>query len=177
MATSAIRETKDETKKEAEAATPRKGAKLAAAAVLLLLAGAAGGYWMGHAGIGLPGLSLAHASTKSTAGERRAAALQEVALDPFLVNLAGGQGYLKLAMTLGMDQNPAAGASNEPPALARSALVRDAILQTLSSQNEDALLTGEGRDALKQTLRAALKTAAPGLPLEQIYFTEFLVQR
>lgn len=176
MATSTLRDAKSETQKEARGGTPKKVAKLAAA-LFLLLAAAAGGYWLGRAGIRLPGVSSAHAAVKSRAQESAEVALQQVALDPFLVNLAGGQGYLKLAMTFGIRQSPSAESTKGPLDLARSALVRDAILRTLSGQSADALLTVEGRSALKQTLMAALKTAAPNLPLERIYFTDFLVQR
>jgi flagellar basal body-associated protein FliL len=176
MATSVLRETKNETKKKTKSEAPTKALKLVAA-VLFLLAGAAGGYWLGRAGIRFPGSSLVHASSKPHAEGSGGAVLQEIALDPFLVNLSGGRGYLKLAMTLDISGDSAARSSNVTQSLARSALVRDAILQMLSDQNADALLTGEGRDALKQTLMAALKKAAPSLPLEEIYFTEFLVQR
>jgi flagellar protein FliL len=101
---------------------------------------------------------------------------ESVPLEPFVVNLAAGEGYLKVAMTLAV-RSPAAKSKGSPHEVLESAVVRDTILSTLSAQDAGALLTIEGKEALKKTLKSALEAKAPGLDVSDVYFTEFLVER
>jgi flagellar basal body-associated protein FliL len=174
MATSAPSEMKNETKNE----TKKKSGKLLVLAGILLLAGANVGFWLYREKLRLP---VPVAGAAAVASARAAVPLENVTLDPFLVNLDGDQAYLKVAMTLsirGTDrsrENSSSGSGGTD--LARSALVRDTILEALSSQDADALLTVGGKAALKKTLKTALEGTVPSLGLDHIYFTEFLVQR
>jgi flagellar basal body-associated protein FliL len=57
------------------------------------------------------------------------------------------------------------------------ARLRDTILGVLSTWRSDALLAPDGKQKLKQELVHALRERAPELGVEEIYFTDFLVQR
>jgi flagellar basal body-associated protein FliL len=57
------------------------------------------------------------------------------------------------------------------------ALVRDTILTVLAVGKSEELLTPEGKAKLKEDLLGALQKRAPDLGAEEIYFTEFLIQR
>jgi flagellar basal body-associated protein FliL len=62
---------------------------------------------------------------------------------------------------------------NAPPV----AEVRDTILGVLAQARVDELLTAEGKAKLKEDLLHALQERLPGLAVEEVYFTEFLIQR
>ena len=55
--------------------------------------------------------------------------------------------------------------------------VRDTILSVLSEARVDDLLTAKGKAKLKQDLLQALQQRVPELAVEDVYFTEFLIQR
>ena len=54
---------------------------------------------------------------------------------------------------------------------------RDTILSVLSEARVDDLLTAKGKAKLKGDLLQALQQRLPGLAVEDVYFTEFLIQR
>jgi flagellar basal body-associated protein FliL len=64
---------------------------------------------------------------------------------------------------------------NQPEAIP-TALVRDTILAVLASARPDELLKLEGKRQLKEELLKALQERVPQLAVENVYFTEFLVQ-
>ncbi len=55
--------------------------------------------------------------------------------------------------------------------------VRDTILGVLAESRVDELLTTQGKTKLKAGLLRALQEREPGLGVEEVYFTEFLIQR
>ncbi len=55
--------------------------------------------------------------------------------------------------------------------------VRDTILSVLSEARVDDLLTAKGKAKLKEDLLQALQQRVPQLVVEDVYFTEFLIQR
>jgi flagellar basal body-associated protein FliL len=57
------------------------------------------------------------------------------------------------------------------------ARVRDTILGVLALAKVDDLLTADGKGKLKQELLHALQERVPDLGVEEVYFTEFLIQR
>jgi flagellar FliL protein len=97
-------------------------------------------------------------------------------LDTFVLNLAGAdeRAYLRAGIDLGLRgearQKEAEGA---PPV----ALVRDTILGVLSAAKSEDVLTPQGKQALKENLLKALQERVPELGVEEVYFTEFLIQR
>lgn len=54
--------------------------------------------------------------------------------------------------------------------------MRDAILSVLATAQPEALLNIEGKRQLKDELLKTLQERAPRLAVENVYFTEFLVQ-
>jgi len=99
-------------------------------------------------------------------------------LDPFVVNLADAEGdrFLRVGIDLGLDRE---GEEHGHPAQAAMSLARtrDTILSILTTCNAEALVSSNGKAALKERLTTALRERAPELGVREIYFTEFLVQR
>ncbi|MEJ5363769.1 MAG: flagellar basal body-associated protein FliL [Desulfosoma sp.] len=94
-------------------------------------------------------------------------------METFLVNLAdpGGERYLKVTMQLSLNSEAA---SQEIDA--RMAELRDSILMLLSSKEYDDISSLSGKLALKKTLMATLNRLLKQGTVQDIYFTEFLVQ-
>ena len=112
----------------------------------------------------------------SGGGERAgggAASESALPLETFVVNLDSGtqRGYLRIGITLGMAH--ALPRNQQDAAIAG---VRDAILSVLASAKVEQLLTAEGKEQLKDDLLRAISARAPQLGVENVYFTEFLVQ-
>jgi flagellar basal body-associated protein FliL len=145
---------------------------------VLLLALAGAGFWFYST-------KMNPQATPSLTGIRPTgnSVVQAVTLDPFLANLSEGEGYVKVTITLSVHKaaNSVAGArskaAEESAELLQSAIVRDTILADLSTQTAAVLLTAEGKVALKTKLKSDLTAKVPGLALDNIYFTDFLVQQ
>ncbi len=131
------------------------------AIVLALGLGAAGVFWW------LRAEPLTSAAEKG-GGE------STLALETFVVNLnaSGQRAYLRVGITLGLGH---AIPRNQPEAVP-TALVRDTILSVLATAQPDSLLGLEGKRQLKDELLKALQERVPQLAVENVYFTEFLVQ-
>jgi flagellar basal body-associated protein FliL len=99
-------------------------------------------------------------------------------LETFVVNLdsnsagSGQRAYLRVGVTLGLG-HPLP--RNRPEAIP-TALVRDTILTVLATAKPEELLKLEGKRQLKDELLKALQERVPQLAIENVYFTEFLVQ-
>jgi len=93
-------------------------------------------------------------------------------LETFVLNLAdpGQRSYLRLGIDLGLTHE-----------LAKEGVpvgqVRDAVLGVLGEAKVDELVTARGKARLKEELLRALQQRVPGLGVEEVYFTEFLIQR
>jgi len=98
-----------------------------------------------------------------------------VHLEPFVINLADPEerSYLRI----GIDLEIGDGGLNEASRAAVTARLRDAILGVLAQRGPEELLSAEGKNLLKQDLLQALRQRDPELQFEEVYFTEFLVQR
>lgn len=102
-----------------------------------------------------------------------------VTLDPLLVNLAGdsGNSYLRLSMALQMeDTRPTKGVAQKNNQEEEAAQLRDAALKVLGEQSADSLLAAGGKDHLKLELKKAFEGQGSGLKVEDVLFTDFLVQ-
>lgn len=95
-------------------------------------------------------------------------------LETFVLNLAdsGQRSYLRVGIDLGLGRELGRG-ENAPPV----GEVRDTILGVLAQSRVDDLLTAAGKAKLKEDLLHALQERVPGLEVEEVYFTEFLIQR
>jgi flagellar basal body-associated protein FliL len=133
------------------------------AVVLALVLGAGGIFvWMGPA-------------RPASAPESNAGVGSTFALETFVVNLSGSgeRAYLRVGITLGLSRPPSSRNKEEGIPVA---LVRDTILSVLSTARPEQLLQPEGKRQLKAEILQALKDRAPQLGVEDVYFTEFLVQ-
>ncbi|MFZ0815881.1 MAG: flagellar basal body-associated FliL family protein [Candidatus Sulfotelmatobacter sp.] len=94
-------------------------------------------------------------------------------LETFVLNLAdpGQRSYLRVGIDLGLGRE--IGKDESAPV----AEVRDTILGVLSEARVDDLQTAKGKAKLKQDLLQALQQRVPELVVEDVYFTEFLIQR
>jgi flagellar FliL protein len=133
--------------------------------MLVVLAGggfAAWSYFSAKGALSIP-TSSAPASPKPV--------LQD--METFLVNLSDPQGkrYLRLTMQLRLSSPQTAAEFTE-----RKAELRDAVLMLLSSQKSDDISTLSGKMALKRTLMVQMNRMLRQGQVEDIYFTEFLIQ-
>ena len=132
-----------------------------AAVMGMVLAGAGIWYWASH-----DDDASAHASQPSEVH----AALH---LETFVLNLADDdqRAYLRVGIDLGLDRELRHGQA------VPTAQLRDTILGVLGEAKVDDLLSAAGKTKLKADLLRALQERAPGLGIEEVYFTEFLIQR
>ena len=95
-------------------------------------------------------------------------------LDTFILNLADEdqRSYLRVGIDLGLSKELKR-TENGPPV----ALLRDTILGVLGQAKVDDLLTPQGKAKLKVDVLHALQERAPYLGIQEVYFTEFLIQR
>lgn len=95
-------------------------------------------------------------------------------LETFVLNLAdpGQRSYLRVGVDLGLGRE--LGKYENATAVGP---VRDTIVGVLAQSRVDELLTAKGKAKLKEDLLRALRDREPGLEVEEVYFTEFLIQR
>ena len=149
----------DKALKSAHTKARKKWMGWLAAVVALGLAAAGIAAWLGAQG-----------STNAAEG----AAESTLTLENFVVNLNGpGQrAYLRVGITLGL-AHPLP--RNHPEAVP-IALVRDTILSVLATAQPEELLKVEGKRQIKDEVLKALQERVPQMAVENVYFTEFLVQ-
>jgi flagellar FliL protein len=94
-------------------------------------------------------------------------------LETFVLNLAdpGQRSYLRVGIDLGLAREIGRGET------APVGQVRDTILGVLAESRVDEMLSAQGKTKLKEGLLQALQERVPGLRVEEVYFTEFLIQR
>ena len=115
----------------------------------------------------------AQASHPAATVEGTGAPGSSLPLDTFIVNLSGSgeRAYLRVGISLSLSR-PLPKNKDEIP----MALVRDTVLSILSNARAEQLVKPEGKNQLKTDLLQALRDRAPQLGVEDVYFTEFLVQ-
>lgn len=142
-----------------------RGKMLVVVALLMLCAGAGGAYvWMSRAGV-------AAAPREIPLSERGM-----VVFEPFMVNLAdgGGNRFLKVSLQLVLaDPAAAAHVAETPVVLSR---VRSDVLELLTEQTGAALVTPEGKVALKDAIRTRAAASLEGREVIDVLFSEFVVQ-
>lgn len=98
-----------------------------------------------------------------------------IELPPFIVNLADTEQsrYLRMTVSLGLDEAEAAGEKPDQLFLTR---VRNAMLAVLSDKKSDEILSVEGKTKLRKDLLQAAKAASANPEVQAIYITDFIVQ-
>ena len=153
-------------------------------AAMLAVGGAAGAvYWLARSGR----LPLQGGPQKVEAATVAPKLKHLFAIDPLLVNLAdeGGRCYLRVTLTLDVEDEPLPKgakpteekAAKGKPVFEHDAEVRDAAFGAIGSQTTTQLLAPDGKENLKALLLQAFAKRVPGMKVNDIYLTEFLVQR
>lgn len=99
-------------------------------------------------------------------------------LEGFVVNLADPPGdcFLRVGVDLGLGRSIKGQGEKEATALP-TAQARDVILRALCTHHSDDLLAPEGKTKLKQELVKSLQAANPELGIQEVYITDFMIQR
>lgn len=141
------------------------------AVVLLLLAsgGAAGAYWWTH---------RSAAPDEHAKGEAHDAAPDDVAvvpLEPFVVNLSdkAASRYLRVTLRLVVAAEIAKEVAEDEVSVMR---LRSAILELLTVQTSDRLVTPEGKAELKTAIAARASKILHDTKVVDVLFSDFVVQ-
>jgi flagellar FliL protein len=140
---------------------------LVGGAVLLLAAGGGGAYWW---------TSRHTPEATVEAKEVPLGARGLVPFDPFVANLAdpGGSRFVRATVQLVVaDALQAAEVVEKPVLLAQA---RATILELLSTQTADALVTPDGKAALRQAIRERVTAALHDVEVVDVLFSDFVVQ-
>lgn len=141
------------------------------AAVVVVLGLGGGGFWfMKHRP------TAVKAQAKVAELRQPAPPVATMALQTFLVNLSdpNHSSFLKIGITLGVSK-PVGGGEDKPSPLTPE--IRDTILEVLTQCQAGDLLTDSGKNNLKAKLLAALQKRVPQLGVQDVYFTDFLIQQ
>lgn len=143
----------------------KKKSPLLLATVLLSASGI--GYWM----------YSSHSKDASVVNANAPKPTTIAHLEPFVVNLANEdeKDYLRIGIDLSVE-SPEKEHKTDAKVDA-TPIIRDAIIDVLSTRHAEELLTTEGKQKLKDDLIKALNTRPAGSNVREIYFNEFLVQR
>jgi len=135
-------------------------------ALVVILGGAGAAWWM-----------LGGSTTEAAeAAEPELSTRGVFAFEPFLVNLAddGGQRFLKATVSLVVENPEEAKHIEETPVIV--AHIRSAIIEVLTQQKAPALVTPEGKTALKQAIKTRTSPLMPDKKVLDVLFSEFVVQ-
>ena len=94
-------------------------------------------------------------------------------MDPFLVNLMDPAQLRYLKITLHVESNQEKPNEEYEKRLPQ---LRDAILIILSSKNYKDIMDSEGKTSLREEIKTKMNQLLVGLKVQNIYFTEFVVQ-
>ena len=152
----------------ATAPKPAKGKKLMFAIVFLIIAGGAGGgFWFWR-----QSNAAAAGHEPAPKAEGPGAVLN---LEPFLVNLADADASRFLRATIRLVVKDESSAKEFEHNDVHKVQLRSAILELLTTQKSGALVTPEGKTALKQAI-ATRATEVLKLEVSDVLFTDFVVQ-
>lgn len=152
------------------AATPAKSSKLVviAGVVVLLLAGGGGAFWWFTR-------SAKAASAEAPKKEAAEPVGGVVPLETFLVNLADKSGSRYLRTTLKLivpDEKTAERIAKNDVAITRT---RSAILELLTTETAEQLVTADGKAALKKAIGERVSPLV-GVQVSDVLFADFVVQ-
>ncbi|HUK35936.1 MAG TPA: flagellar basal body-associated FliL family protein [Vicinamibacterales bacterium] len=151
-------------------APPPKSKKLLLILVIAILAVAGGAaFWV----------MKKRTAPATESHEKQAAAADAaagvVSFEPFIVNLAdgGGSRFLRLTVRLVLPSEEAEHLSKNEVALARA---RSAILEVLSEQSSDRLVTAAGKADLKKAILERADGVFRPAKVDDVLFSDFVVQ-
>lgn len=161
----------DETAAPAAPAAPVKSGwkKMAGLALAVVALAAAGGVWWTRSAAAKGG------------GEHDTPAVAEssrglIKFEPFVVNLADGAGTRFLRTTLQLVVEPAEAAETVGKDPVVMLQIRSAVLELLAQQTGTALVTPEGKAAMKAAIVSRAQEALGDWKIVDVLFSEFVVQ-
>lgn len=163
------------------AETPRKPKKGALRWILLViilvfaLGGAAGAFYWWRGGEAQSATESGDARAKGAAPES-AGEPGVLTFEPFVVNLAdpGGQHFLKATLRIVVGSSEAATEIEKDEV--RMLRVRSALLELLSQQSAEQLVTPDGKAALKRAIADRVNPVLDSTKVSDVLFAEFVVQ-
>ena len=143
--------------------------KLAALALVAVAVVAAGGVWWTRSAAAKEGGE--HATPAATESSRGL-----IKFEPFVVNLADGGGtrFLRAALELVVEPAEAAESVARNPVVMSQ--MRSAVLDLLAQQTGTALVTPEGKAAMKAAIVSRAQEALGDWKIVDVLFSEFVVQ-
>jgi flagellar basal body-associated protein FliL len=98
-----------------------------------------------------------------------------VHMETFVLNIGNPEAhsFLRVGVDLGVKQNSSADSATA----ALVPIARDVVIGVLASAKTDDLLLPAGKTKVKGELLKALQERMPEAGIQEVYFTEFLVQR
>lgn len=155
---------------EAPAAAAKGGGWKTTAGIVVItaLAAAGGGFWWSKSSAHEGGAQQAAKEVKATRGL--------VKFDPFVVNLADGGGARFLRTTLQLVVEPSDGAAEIAENPVQMLELRSAVLELLAQQSAGALVTPEGKAAMKAAIISRAQEALGDWKIADVLFSEFVVQ-
>ena len=150
-----------EEKSESSAPRPRRRFGVVLVLLILVLAAVAIWFWTNSSG-----------EAAQAGGENPVRSTLH--LESFVLNAADTEqrAYLRVGIDLGLNQDAKRVAEAAPVAQ-----VRDTILGVLGEAKVEDLMTSAGKRKLKEDILRALRERVPQVGVEEVYFTEFLIQR
>jgi len=140
---------------------------------LLLLAGGGAGFYFWR----VRAATAAETAAGAAAGEGEAASGEAGVLtfEPFVVNLADTEGarFLRVNLRLLVEGAEAEGLQKDEVTMLR---VRSAILELLSAQKADRLVTPEGKAEVKKAIAEQATPLLGDAKVTDVLFSEFVVQ-
>jgi len=155
----------------APAPAPQKRTKLVIVLVLsmaVLASGGAAAFWLSRRPAAAPEGSAASAPAEAAHGL--------VSLEPFVVNLAdpGGAHFLRVSIRLIVESEEQAQRIQKNDVLVTR--LRSAILEVLTQQTGETLLTSAGKEALKKAIAGRAGEVLQDLKVSDVLFSDFVVQ-
>lgn len=154
-------------------------------AVLLVAGGGAGGWWWWSQRAQAAAANEQDDHSKAAKGkkEHEVSETGAIALEPFLVNLADKEAsrFLRVSLQLVIDKPELAeamsakGEAGAEHAVTKARL-RSSILELLTTKTSDALVTTEGKAALKKEIAARGTEILGQAEVVDVLFTDFVVQ-
>jgi|LSQX01.3.fsa_nt_gb flagellar FliL protein len=142
-------------------------------AIIVVLLGAIVGYCMvAQKAPGTESEAHEEGEPRETKGNRTEIG-PEFAFDAFIVNIAGTNNHRFLKCIMSVEFDDKAGVAE---AAAKAALLRDSIIDVLSSKTLEELEPGEPRGVLRSELVSTVDEQIEKASVKRVFFSEFVIQ-
>jgi flagellar basal body-associated protein FliL len=147
--------------------------KIAGIVVVVALIAAGGGFWWSTKAAQS---AEAHAEEDAPKPRRRNASKGLIKFEPFVVNLADGAGSRFLRANLQLVIEPAEAVEEVEKNTVLMMQARSALLELLAQQSASALVTPDGKAAMKEAILKRAQDVLEDWTIADVLFSEFVVQ-